>query len=450
MASLLAGLEITARVYDGHRQFRFQLLKTLGALQRAQSPPTATRDAALEWPEGALCVRDTEYVPPPAEPYVLGGKVIAGAQPNARQKFIWPVEVAGRKRLIILGESAAFGFPLAYGESFAARLEQRLKGEGYAVLNAAQPAWTSGRLVPVAHRIVDQFEPETLILYLGNNEWFHWSPVDEGPSPRRLGLLKFLAGSRVLAYIEFRLISRQVDRAYSYAGEFDQHHQLIGFDYALQHPLAQPPADWEGVKRSFLANFETNLRDILQLAKQNRVRVILLTVPFSYRLSPAWMYPQPLAFSDGNAPVIRQSLDQAAADLQAGQPGEALEPLERALQREPAVPLPHYLKATALEAQGKLAEAEASYATAREKTVGHLGSILSINATIRKVAAATGTELIDLPPLFDRYEHNLSHYCNDDLIMDDCHPTPLGHRLIAEALLAQLSPRSGSGPAHLP
>jgi tetratricopeptide (TPR) repeat protein len=297
---------------------------------------------------------------------------------------------------------------------------------------------------------VEQFQPETLILYLGNNEWFRWFPVDEVPDPRRLGLLKFLARSRVLAYAEFRLINRQVERAHSHAGEFENHHQLIGYDYALEHPLAQPPADWEGVKRSFLANFETNLCDILQLAQQNRVRVILLTVPFCYRLSPAWMYPQPLAFTDGNAPVIRQSLDQAVAALRAGQPAQALEPLERALQREPAVPLLHYLKATALEAQGKLAEAEAAYATAREKTIGHLGSILSINATIRKVAAATATELIDVPPLFDRYEHNLGHYCNDDLIMDDCHPTPLGHRLIAEALLAQLSPRSGSGPAHLP
>src|ERR1035438_9328186 len=424
MASLLAGMEFTARVYNHHRQFRFQLLKTLDALQRAQTPSAATLDAALEWPESGLFVRDTEYVPPPAEPYVLGGKVLAAPHPTPRQKFIQPVEVAGQKRLIILGESAAFGFPLAYGESFAARLEQRLKGEGYAVLNAAQPAWTSGRLVAVAYRIVDQFQPETLILYLGTNERIHWSSTDEGPSPRRLGLLKFLAGSRVLAYVEFLLIRRQVERTHSQAGGFDQHHQLIGFDYALEHPLAQPPADWEGVKRRFLANFETNLRDILDLTKRNRVRVILLTVPFSYRLSPAWMYPQPLAFTDGNAPVIRQTLDQAAAALRAGQPAQALETIERALQREPAVPLPHYLKATALEAQGKLAEAEASYATAREKTVGHLGSILSINATIRKVAAATGTELIDLPPLFDRYEHNLGHYCNDDLIMDDCHPIP--------------------------
>src|SRR6185369_4918517 len=133
--------------------------------------------------------------------------------------------------------------------------------------------------------------------------------------------------------------------------------------------------------------------------------------------------------------------------LQTGQPALALEALERALQREPAVPLLHYLKATALEAQGKLAEAEASYATAREKLVGHLGSIISINAITRKVAAATATELIDLPALFDRYEHNLGHYFNDDLIMDDCHPSPLGHRLIAEALLAQLSRHAGPGPA---
>ena len=173
VVSLVAGVELAARVYDGHRHFRFQLLKVLDELEGAKTPIPAAPDASLEWPARGLFVRDAEFVPPPAEPYVLGGKVIPGAQPDARQKFIQPGEVAAHKRIVILGESAAFGFPLTYGESFAAQLEQRLKSDGYAVLNAAQPAWTSGQLVPVAHRIVDYFQPETLILYLGNLELEH-------------------------------------------------------------------------------------------------------------------------------------------------------------------------------------------------------------------------------------------------------------------------------------
>ena len=83
---------------------------------------------------------------------------------------------------------------------------------------------------------------------------------------------------------------------------------------------------------------------------------------------------------------------------------------------------------------GRHGEAEAAYASARERMVGHLGSPLSFQAVVREVAGATSAELVDVPRLFDEYEHRMGSFYNEHLVADDCHPTPLGHRVIADAL----------------
>ena len=36
---------------------------------------------------------------------------------------------------------------------------------------------------------------------------------------------------------------------------------------------------------------------------------------------------------------------------------------------------------------------------------------------------------------FDRYERSAGEHFNSNLIHDDCHPTPRGHGVIADALL---------------
>ena len=45
-----------------------------------------------------------------------------------------------------------------------------------------------------------------------------------------------------------------------------------------------------------------------------------------------------------------------------------------------------------------------------------------------------GVPVIDVQALFQQYGARWQRHYNVDLIHDDCHPTPLGHQLIAEAL----------------
>jgi tetratricopeptide (TPR) repeat protein len=164
------------------------------------------------------------------------------------------------------------------------------------------------------------------------------------------------------------------------------------------------------------------------------VRVILVTMPFNYRLSPAWKHPQFESFDPASGAQVRRLLREAGRLLQAGDCSNALPTLDRALQLDPLPPLLHYLRAQCLEQQGRFDEAEAAYAQSREQMIGNLGSRLSINGIIRRVADRFGVALVDAAAIFDDYEHAHGRHFNEDLILDDCHLSRLGHQLIADAL----------------
>jgi lysophospholipase L1-like esterase len=70
--------------------------------------------------------------------------------------------------------------------------------------------------------------------------------------------------------------------------------------------------------------------------------------------------------------------------------------------------------------------------------IGNLGSRLSTNRIIREVSKDADVPLIDVQALFQQYGASRQRFYNRDLIHDDCHPTPLGHQLIAEALVPLL------------
>jgi lysophospholipase L1-like esterase len=389
---------------------------------------------------------------PPAR-YVIGGRAIEDAHPSVHHRAVRPDDVRREKRraVFVVGESAGFGFPYAYAQSFAALLDARVRAKGLAVLNASQVGATSADLEPVVERIAGAFEPAALVLMIGNNEWIQWLPPHEVPvSPSRIRLLRALSASRAIAGVEYWLLKRSVDArnaelatGASASDAFLPHAELSGHAYALRHSaddLGFDASTWPATRDEFLRAFESNLEAMARAAGKHGARVVLLTLPFNHRLSPAWKHPQPEAFDAAHRDATRTAIHSAARAIETRTFDTALTEIDRALALDPAPPILHYLRGAALEALGRPLEAEAAYAQCRERMIGNLGSRLSINASIAKVAAETGAKLLDVEKLFEDYEHAHGACCNADLIHDDCHPTPLGHRLIAEALEPLVAP----------
>jgi lysophospholipase L1-like esterase len=73
----------------------------------------------------------------------------------------------GAHRVMIFGESTIFGWGLSYDETPAALLEAAL-GEGWQVVNAGQPGYTSEQVWRLAELAIPAYRPDTVVVF---NTW---------------------------------------------------------------------------------------------------------------------------------------------------------------------------------------------------------------------------------------------------------------------------------------
>jgi hypothetical protein len=446
LAIVLLAAEGAAWLADARWHYRYRLLQSIASVTPSRAPVPA--QAAVPWPRGSIYAR---CATPPHEattPYVVGGRTVAGADLAAKQRFVRPSHLKDdpRPRVFILGGSAAFGYPYRYEDSAAGLLQDKL-GAAWRVVNAAQVFWSSGRLVPVMQRIADSFSPAAVIIYSGNNEWIHW--MDETQpwmDARMLTLYRTLSASRLQAlffYYSFKRVAQRQDALRRTQAGFRVHEELEGWDYALAQPRTGQfdAAAYQQSKQAYLRMFSSNLTLLVRMAQACGAHVVLTTVPFNYKLAPAWKHPQPHSTVPAHAGAVTQALRAAAARLASNDYAAALTVLAHAQELDPCVALLHYLRGASLEGLGHHAEAEAAYAQCREHMTGNLGARLSINATIRTVADETGATLVDAAGLFDAVQHARKGHYNTDMMCDDCHPSRLGQQVLAAAWAAALTNR---------
>jgi len=461
---LLLGLEMAGWLDDYIFNHRQRLLSALVMMRLDTQPIPALADTSNNH---ELVLRDPADGPGAAEPYRIGGVTISGAGPWIGTRNVVPADVVrdDEHRVFIIGGSAAFGFPYRYADTFSGMLDRTFAGDRLKILNTAQVGWTSGELAPLVDQAVRFYRPTAIVLMIGNNEWFHWQPVskrethqvpsDQTPpreelSQTSINVLKTLAHSRALAAVEYGLVRWMVSNRQAQQDEarrsrtrdrFESHHELTGSGYAVAMPLSPreyDPAEWLVARRKYLDTFRANLQQMITVARDAGVPIVLLTVPFNPRLSPAWKHRQPHSFDPEHRQAVTKAIQVASRSISDRQFAAGLEAATAALALDPHPAVLHYLKAQCLEGLKQHEEAEPAYAESRERMVGNLGSRLSTNRIIRELAQQNTVPVVDVQVLFQQYGARRQRYYNVDLIHDDCHPTPLGHQLIAEALVPLL------------
>lgn len=428
----LALAEVGMWVADSRWDFRRQLLEVLASAERVDEP--LGPQAHLPWEDRMILIRlPVENAKESDRVYTVGNREIPEANYALRQHRTFPETIASiqEKRVFIIGGSAAFGLPYPMHRTFASMLGGLVVQDGYVVLNASQPAWSTGELVPLARRVVDLFEPDTIVIMAGNNEFMHWLD-DEQPwvDERIISACRAVAGSRLMAGLLYWSMKRSLH------GRTEQ--DISGYEYALEcssTPYTKERVKkWVETKQKFIDMYAFNLAEMSGYAKERGVRVILCTMPFNYRLPVSWKHPQPESCVPENADKVIGLVHEAAEALEQGEKEKAVKLADEALALDPNPPILHYLKAEALRLLGRNMEAERSYEQAREHMVGNLGSVLSINNAVMAVGRAEGVPVLDVKTLFDDWSHANNSYFNEHLVHDDCHPTPRGHELIAKAL----------------
>lgn len=447
-AVFLGAVESTACHFDKKYYFQHKLREMLVYFELSQRR-VEPRDYS-PWKDTDLLVRDKQdYEGLKAEPYYYFDKLVDKAQLSAmRALLISPktLKKETRKRIFITGESAAFGYPFPYRHTFAALLEEMLGTDKYTVINAARPALRTEQAIAEARRIIDLYEPDILIVYAGNNLWLTWAQELGRPWKYTyfINTAKILSQSRALSavlYYSIRSLTvRRLNRAIPSTAPADTPDYLL--ERAIKDNTGQFRAFWTTSRDSKLADFEKELTELAEYARANKVRLILLTVPFAYKLPPEIMRSQPLAYDERS---FRHAY--ACADLlKKNDNSAALEAVNKALGYDGASAVLCYLKGYCYEKLGRPELAEKAYELYRENTAGNLGAVLSVNNAIRQAAEATGCEFIDIKILFDAGEHALGSYFNERLICDNCHPSVEGHAIIARELYKRIADTENCAP----
>ena len=174
-----------------------------------------------------------------------------------------PIEKpAGSKRILVLGDSYAFGFGVDDEDTISAQLERALRPDtpSLQVLNMGVPGYQSGQELKVLERDGMQFSPDVVVLvYYANDNVkaaFHWDPrlrltyVDELGLPH--SLKQFLARS---------IIYSKVTKAYT---------ATLGDELNSRGPM--------GLKHNW-STTAARLTAIRDLCKQRGAALIVVALP---------------------------------------------------------------------------------------------------------------------------------------------------------------------------
>jgi len=295
---------------------------------------------------------------------------------------------AGCTRVFLLGESAAMGVPepeFALAPQLQAQLRAVQPGATIDVYNLGVTAINSHAILPVLRQALE-FNPDLLVIYMGNNEVVGPYGSSSIISRRPLPLPLIRAGLWVSRTRTGQLIQRMVTLAGEAGRGFRDWRGMEMFaDKAVR-------AGDPGVQR-VRENFSANLTDMLAAAREAGVKVVLSTVAVNVRdCAPFVSLP-----AAGLAPAQGATWSEAWAEgrtaLENNDAARAAIALNRAVAIDPGHAGTHFLLARSLEAQGQTTEARRHYFEALEWDGLRFRADAAINSIIRTTASPSSGQL---------------------------------------------------------
>lgn len=187
------------------------------------------------FPRGLYVATDDERLPyllRPNTDEIARGVRVSTNQHGMRGPAFAAAPAPGVHRVLVLGDSVAFGFRLEHEDTFAVRLEAALEkrtGAAFEVLNAGVEGYNTENQLALLDRSGIELDPETVVVVFNLNDY------DVGPVMGPMGVLTLDRSQRVSSWSlanlsEFYLLLRWL--------------AALGWNTAFGAPApATPPAD---------------------------------------------------------------------------------------------------------------------------------------------------------------------------------------------------------------
>jgi lysophospholipase L1-like esterase len=346
-------------------------------------------------------------------------------------------------RIFCFGGSTVQGNPYAADTAFPTWLRLSLQasqpGIQWEVINCGGISYASYRLANLLEECV-AYGPDLLIVCTGHNEFLEdrrYAKIKQAPE----WVVRLRRGASHLRIVNL------MQAAW---------HQLT----ATQHkPLPASPAwhrtilkeevdawlDYEGGLKVYhrdevwregvIAHFELNLRRMMAIAQTAGIPVMLIKPTSNLRDCPPFKSQHRDGLSRSELEQWAALVDEARTVLSSA-PSQAAELLQSSLRLDDEYALTFYQLGKACEAQGRTEEAKRAYLQARELDVCPLRILTPMEGALDRVAADTGTPMIDAQALLQSQRED--GIPGDDWLLDHVHPSIEGHQVIAAALLGSM------------
>jgi Flp pilus assembly protein TadD len=371
-----------------------------------------------------------------------GGEPIFETSPNKIRWFNlqrFPARKAeGVIRIFCIGGSTTYGRPYDDRTSFCGWLRLFLPAIDpscrWEVINAGGISYASYRVARLMEELTD-YEPDLFIIYTGHNEFLEqrtYGKLLKTPElVRNLGAL----ASRM------RLYSLLYDVTY-------ERGEVLSTEVNALLDRSFGPEDYhrdDEMRIAILDHFRASLTRMTHISERAGAKLILVTPASNIGdFSPFKTEPssQMSALEILQVDTLKLATTKA---LDEGDHVNALAISERALAIDSRDPELLYLQARALRALGRIDEARKTFIDARDEDVCPLRALTPIHKIITNVARERNTGFVDFTRIVN--ERSPDGIPGSELFLDHVHPTIEGNRLLALAILQEMTHKGIVFPA---
>jgi tetratricopeptide (TPR) repeat protein len=351
------------------------------------------------------------------------------------QAYAIPAEKAqGTYRIFVLGESAAMGDPdpaYAFSRYLEVMLRQRYPEMKFEVVNTGSVAINSHVLLPIAEGLAKQ-RPDLFILYSGNNEVV--GPYGPGTALTSSGMrLPIIRGS---IFLRSTRMGQLLTKIGTQKKEWGGMEMFLDKQVRETSPLMKYAYD----------NFETNLRDTVEVAQASGARVIVSTVATNLKDCGPFASQHRENLSADDLRAWTALVERGANSESARSYDDALQSYAAASKIDDHFAELEFRIARSLWMQGDYAGATQHFLRARDLDTLRFRADSRINEINRAVASSTGAELVDADALFSKESAN--GIIGSDLVWEHVHMTPRGNYLLARAMFLQVASKLPAQAGH--
>jgi tetratricopeptide (TPR) repeat protein len=335
-------------------------------------------------------------------------------------------------RIFIFGESAAMGDPepaFGFSRILEMMLQDAFTNKHVEVINVAVTAINSHVIREIAKACADK-QGDYWLVYMGNNEVV--GPFGAGTvfgqevppltliraniALKRLRLVQLLDAFR-------QKLSRQRDAPKTWEG----------MEMFLKRQIAEKDPRMTRVYR----NFESNLRDIVELGQKSGARVLVSPVVCNLKDCPPFASQHRSDLSASQRAEWDKLFQAGAAAEKAGNPAAALEKHERAAKIDDRYAELLFCIGRCQAALGDFVVAKRSFARARDLDVLRFRADSRINEIIDGVATnSASVRNVASPRLFE--QRSTKGLVGEQFFYEHVHPNFQGNYLLARAFAEQI------------